>query len=188
MELALGTDPFDADSDDDGVLDGDEANFAEDTDGDGGINALDPDSDDDGIFDGTEAGVTLADADTDLAAGGFVADEDPASTTSPISADTDRGGACDGPVEREGCLVGEDLNANGRVDEARPTRTIRETTSPTRIRMACPMRRRSFGTDPADPDSDDDGLLDGTEVLGDNETDPLDPDTDGDGLCDGPPR
>ena len=52
-----------------------------------------------------------------------------------------------------------------------------------------------LGTDPEDPDSDDDGLLDGTEVRGGNPadpsdprnsiTDPLDPDTDGDRLCDG---
>jgi MYXO-CTERM domain-containing protein len=52
-----------------------------------------------------------------------------------------------------------------------------------------------LGTDPDDPDSDDDGLKDGTEVRGGNPanpddptnriTDPLDPDTDGDRLCDG---
>jgi len=52
-----------------------------------------------------------------------------------------------------------------------------------------------LGTDPDDPDSDDDGILDGTEVRGGNPanpddpqnriTDPLDPDTDDDLLCDG---
>jgi hypothetical protein len=52
-----------------------------------------------------------------------------------------------------------------------------------------------LGTDPEDPDTDNDGLLDGTEVRGgdvvdpDNPlnriTDPLNPDTDGDRLCDG---
>ncbi|MBN1947478.1 MAG: DUF4215 domain-containing protein [Bradymonadales bacterium] len=41
-------------------------------------------------------------------------------------------------------------------------------------------------TDPDNPDTDGDGLLDGTEVHGENPTDPLNPDTDGDGLCDGP--
>ena len=40
------------------------------------------------------------------------------------------------------------------------------------------------GTDPANPDTDGDGLLDGEEVYTDN-TDPNDPDTDGDGLKDG---
>lgn len=40
------------------------------------------------------------------------------------------------------------------------------------------------GTDPNDPDSDDDGLMDGTEVH-EAGTDPLDDDTDDDGLTDG---
>ena len=42
----------------------------------------------------------------------------------------------------------------------------------------------TYGTDPLDDDSDDDGLNDGLEVeLG--TTDPLDSDSDGDGLLDG---
>lgn len=41
------------------------------------------------------------------------------------------------------------------------------------------------GTDILDPDSDDDGLLDGVEVSGSNPTDPLDPDSDDDGCLDG---
>ena len=41
------------------------------------------------------------------------------------------------------------------------------------------------GTNPTDPDSDNDGLLDGTEVHGTNPTNPLDGDTDDDGLGDG---
>jgi hypothetical protein len=48
------------------------------------------------------------------------------------------------------------------------------------------------GTDPLDPDTDGDGILDGVEVNGgnpadprSNPTNPLDPDTDGDRLCDG---
>ena len=40
-----------------------------------------------------------------------------------------------------------------------------------------------FGTDPSNPDSDADGLLDGDEVSAG--VDPLDPDSDGDGLTDG---
>src|SRR5687768_15318320 len=44
VELAIGTDPDDTDTDDDGVIDGKEPSFNVDTDGDGLINALDPDS------------------------------------------------------------------------------------------------------------------------------------------------
>jgi hypothetical protein len=90
----LGTDPNDADSDDDGLLDGDEPNFASDSDGDGLINPLDPDSDNDGLFDGTESGVVAGDLgpDTDLGAGNFVPDGDASTTTSAWSrVDTDRG-------------------------------------------------------------------------------------------------
>jgi hypothetical protein len=47
FEVAIGTNPMDADTDDDGVIDGQEPNPADDTDGDGLINALDPDSDND---------------------------------------------------------------------------------------------------------------------------------------------
>lgn len=43
-----------------------------------------------------------------------------------------------------------------------------------------------YQTDPDDSDTDNDGILDGTEVYGSNPTDPTDPDTDDDGLCDGP--
>jgi uncharacterized repeat protein (TIGR01451 family) len=42
-----------------------------------------------------------------------------------------------------------------------------------------------LGTDECNPDTDGDGILDGTEVNGDNPTDPRDPDSDDDGLCDG---
>lgn len=43
---------------------------------------------------------------------------------------------------------------------------------------------REIGTDPLNPDTDGDGLTDGEEVLT-YKTDPLNPDTDGDGLKDG---
>ena len=44
----------------------------------------------------------------------------------------------------------------------------------------------TLGTLPDDPDSDDDGLTDGEEILDNpNPTDPLDPDSDDDGLLDG---
>jgi uncharacterized repeat protein (TIGR01451 family) len=106
-EAELGTDPQDADSDDDGVLDGAEANYADDTDGDGLINPLDPDSDNDGLFDGTEVGVTTAHADTDVGAGHFRPDADPATHTSMVDRDTDHGGVPDGA---------EDTDKDGQVD------------------------------------------------------------------------
>ena len=50
------------------------------------------------------------------------------------------------------------------------------------------MREYQLGTDPNDPDSDDDGLEDGPELVGAGArppTDPIDDDTDDDGLKDG---
>jgi len=99
--------PNDADSDEDGVRDGDEPDWNLDSDDDGAPNARDTDSDDDGILDGTEMGVTDPGPETDREAGGFVADADPTTTTSPIDADTDDGTVDDGV---------EDPNHDGRID------------------------------------------------------------------------
>lgn len=46
------------------------------------------------------------------------------------------------------------------------------------------VEEKQFGTDPASPDTDKDGLLDGDEIQI-HKTDPLKPDTDGDGILDG---
>ncbi len=108
VELAIGTNPFDADSDDDGVLDGAEVAYAEDSDGDGLINALDADSDDDGLFDGTELGLDCSNPDTDLLRHRCIADADQGATkTDPILLDSDHGGLLDGL---------EDINHDGRFD------------------------------------------------------------------------
>ncbi|WP_224367308.1 beta strand repeat-containing protein [Hyalangium versicolor] len=106
-EFQTGTDPHDADTDDDGVLDGNEQSPSEDSDGDGLVNALDPDSDNDGLFDGTEMAVASAHANTDTSKGSFIADVDPATSTSPLLADTDK----DGRKDSE-----EDANHNGKID------------------------------------------------------------------------
>ena len=189
LEVRLGADPMDADSDDDGVLDGAEPNFSTDTDGDGLINPLDPDSDDDGLFDGTELGVTMAPTGTDTTRGAFIADADPATRTSPLARDTDRGGVTDG---------NEDPNRNGRVDmgERDPNLAFDDAMRPTDSDMdgLSDALETSLGTNPMDPDSDDDGVLDGAEpnFAVDSDRDgtinALDPDSDGDGLFDGTER
>ncbi|XXF75166.1 Ig-like domain-containing protein [Myxococcaceae bacterium GXIMD 01537] len=107
LERELGLDPFDSDSDDDGVPDG--IDGITDTDKDGKIDALDPDSDNDGLLDGTELGVTAttAPAGTNKSSPNFVPDADPSTKTDPKKADTDGDGLKDGV---------EDKNKNGRVD------------------------------------------------------------------------
>ena len=99
-------DANDDDSDDDGIIDGNE-----DTDHDGIVdtNETDPceeDTDNDGLLDGTEIGLTAPQgSDTDLAV--FIADVHPATTTDPLDADSDDDGWLDGK---------EDTNHNGQVD------------------------------------------------------------------------
>ena len=106
-EIAAGTNPDDADTDDDGLIDDLETAWDSDSDGDGIVNAADYDSDDDALPDGLESGIDVPPASTDTSAGHFTADADPITTTNLLDPDTDGGGAPDGV---------EDANGNGQVD------------------------------------------------------------------------
>ncbi|MCK6549573.1 OmpA family protein, partial [Myxococcota bacterium] len=184
-ELALGTNPNDADSDDDGVVDGGEWNYSVDTDNDGTVNALDADSDGDGILDGTERGVTAPPAGTDVGAGNFVPDADPSTTTSPLLPDTDGGSVPDGveDVNHDGRVDVGELDPNDPTDDVPVVDTDGDGLSDD--------EEVAIGTDPSDADSDDDGVIDGAEpgygqdTDGDLAINARDPDSDGDGLLDG---
>ncbi len=188
LEEELGTNPNDADSDDDGVSDGQEPNPSVDSDGDGLVNAVDPDSDNDGLYDGTELGLGCSGAGTDAGAGHCVPDADGGETkTSPIDPDTDDGGASDGS---------EDANLDGEVDpgETNPTAGHGDddfqNTDSDGDGLGDSLEEE-LGSDPNDADSDDDGVLDGEEpnptddADGDGLINALDPDSDNDGLFDG---
>jgi hypothetical protein len=193
LEAQLGTRPGDRDSDDDGVLDGAEPNPRDDHDGDGLRNPRDPDADDDLLFDGTERGVTAAQRhpDTDLAAGVFVADADPSTTTRGLRRDSDGGGVRDGI---------EDRNRNGRTDsgETNPATAADDAGNGNTVDGdgdGLPDAVEALlGTAAADGDSDDDGLADGAEPNptwdsdGDGLLPAADPDSDNDGLFDGTER
>jgi len=186
FEMQIGSDPNDADSDDDGVLDGREANPAADSDGDGLINVLDADSDNDGLWDGTELGFDCSDPATDTSKNRCIPDGDKgATTTSPIDPDTDDGGVSDGS---------EDTNKNGQIDtgEGDPN----DPADDTNIKDSdgdglSDDFETQIGSDPNDADSDDDGVPDGKEANpaedsdGDGSINVLDPDSDNDGLFDG---
>jgi Cohesin domain len=101
------TEPDDADTDDDGILDG-----KEDANQNGIVDAgeTDPcnsDSDSDGIQDGTEIGLTSDDIGPDTDPSVFIPDADPSTHTNPLLEDTDGDGILDGQ---------EDADHNGRVD------------------------------------------------------------------------
>lgn len=189
------TDPLDRDTDDDGLIDGaEDANHngkventigATGTAGSGETDPNNVDTDGDGIQDGTEQGVTQGDpTDTDPAV--FVPDADPSNVTDPLDLDTDDGSIFDGV---------EDANHNGKVDAGEtipsagngpddagdPCTLPNSDCDNDKLTLA---QELALGTDPADPDTDNDGLIDGDEVqqIG---TDPRNPDTDGDGLTDG---
>ncbi|MFT5109603.1 MAG: hypothetical protein ACI9UA_005252 [Pseudoalteromonas tetraodonis] len=175
------TDPFDDDSDDDDLIDGDEVNTH-------GTDPTDADSDGDGLLDGEEieANTLPLDPDTDddnyndkfevdnLASGfdPLVDDssEDPdtdgldnggefANGTNALVADTDNDGANDGDE-----VSGDHNPYTGGVFGVAP----------------------GDRTDPLDDDSDNDDVSDGDETSDANGsvTDPNNPDTDGDGFGD----
>ena len=103
--MNVGLDYEDADTDDDGIIDGAEELWGSDTDGDGDVNAADSDSDGDGIPDGVEAGINQPHPDTQTNL--FTPDADPETVTDPLSQDSDGDGIPDGE---------EDRNQNGRLD------------------------------------------------------------------------
>lgn len=163
-ELALGTDPNNADSDADGMDDGfevdagldplDDSDAVEDGDGDGLDNITE-------YFIGTDPGA--ADTDRD----GIDDGDEQNLGTNPVAADSDGDGVRDGDELAAGTdpTVG-DSDGDGLNDGAERTR----------------------GTDPLEPDTDDDGVPDGLEVTaGLNPLDPADAagDLDADGLSNG---
>lgn len=159
-----GTDPFDNDTDDDGLLDpfevinegfnpnvGGEQSLDFDIDGlanlqeqAAGTDPNDSDTDDDGLIDSVETNT-----------GNYVDAND--TGTDPLASDSDSDGLLDGVETNTGIYI--DVN--------------------------------DTGTDPLDSDTDDDGLLDGVETntgsyinVNDTGTNPFDSDTDEDGLLD----
>jgi cysteine-rich repeat protein len=195
-EEEAGTDPADADTDDDGISDFDEINGTGPLEGIGPTDPTSDDSDGDGLSDGTEIGVVDRSTGTGSA---FVPDSDPSTTTDPLDDDTDDDGLLDGS---------EDANGNGAVDTTESDPNVPDTDGDglgdgleagldapegedTQGDFFVPDQDGSSSTDPFEEDTDGDGLLDGVEDANGNgrvdpgETDPRVPDSDLDGIPDG---
>ena len=106
IEESAYTDPNDADTDDDGIIDGDEDENQNGIVDEGETDPRNEDTDEDGIQDGTEQGLTAGHTDTDPLI--FVPDADAgATTTEPLNPDSDYDGLTDGQ---------EDTDQNGALD------------------------------------------------------------------------
>ena len=233
----FGTDPFNADSDGDGLQDGTELGFTQGTpDSFGGpvsfrpdadpsttTNPLNADTDGDGLTDGQEDSNSDGASPSSIGGTGTTGsgETDPNNPDSdgdglgdgqevnqvgsnPLDTDSDDGSVDDGtefgqgtnPVNNPGDDVLRDFDQDGRpdnVDTDDDNDGIPDN------------EEQGLGTDPFNPDTDGDGLQDGTEVgrtsAGPDSfggpvsfrpdadptttTNPLNPDTDGDGLTDG---
>jgi hypothetical protein len=181
LERTTGTSRTDSDTDDDGLLDGDEP--VTDTDGDGFEDARDCDSDGDGVRDGVEVGLTAADVGpgTDTGSACFRSDADPAGPpTDPRWADTDGGGLADGVEDwnRDGAFGPWETDPNDPADDL--------DTDADGVADVLELLGADASVD--DLDSDGDGVPDAVERLSDPDADGipafLDDDSDGDGVLD----
>jgi len=203
-EAQIGSDPQLADTDRDGLSDGDEVRIHgtspldADTDGDGlsdgeevethQTDPLSDDTDEDGLTDLAELqdhGTDPLQPDTD--GDGLTDREEVRDTgTDPLADDTDGDGLGDREeIEQHGtdpldADSDDDGLSDGREVDEIGTSPLDADTDDDRLPDGAEL---NAGTDPRDDDSDDDGLSDGAELL-DHRTDPLSDDTDLDGLTD----
>lgn len=159
VEKELGTNPKKADTDGDGLNDGEEMNRWK-------TNPLRADSDDDGLIDGAEViqhktDPRKADSDDDGLNDG---NEVNRHKTEPLKADSDGDGLNDGDEVNQ--YKTDPLKADSDGDGLSDGAEVQ------------------YKSDPLKTDSDGDGLSDGAEV-NQTKTDPAKADTDGDGLSDG---
>jgi MYXO-CTERM domain-containing protein len=188
LEDTIGSDKNDADTDDDGLLDGQEIDPSLDTDDDGLPNVRDVDSDNDALYDGTEAGKGCSDPATSEAANHCIPDADPNTTTLPVLADSDGGGARDGSEDanRDGAVGPGEMDPAKVDDDALVADTDSDGLSDD--------LEIDLGSTTNDTDTDDDGVPDGSEANpaddndGDGTFDVLDADSDNDALKDGTER
>ncbi|MCB0974708.1 MAG: DUF11 domain-containing protein [Actinobacteria bacterium] len=202
IEGVLGTNPNDADTDNDGLTDGDEVLVH-------GTNPTNPDTDGDGLTDGQEVNTTgtdptLADTDGDGLTDG---QELNLTDTDPLDPDTDGDGLTDGEevlvhhtdpndvdTDGDGVNDGDEVDAGSDpLDACDPNPAADCADDDADGDGLSDEDEADLGTDPDNSDTDGDGVNDGDEVIdGSDPLDPCDPDdstaaclgtdSDGDGL------
>ncbi len=192
------TDPFNPDTDNDGLNDREEIiakthPLLPDTDGDGlrdgeevhrwGTNPLSGDTDGDGLGDMQETvrgtSPTLADTDSD----GLNDRVEVSRGTDPLRADTDNDGIPDGLETTSSPLI-RDTDGDGVPDGEESALSLRQTDEDFDSDGLYDGVELRIGTDPKRPDTDNDGATDYAEHYA-LMTDPRNPDSDGDGVPDG---
>lgn len=207
-EFALvSSDPFNQDTDRDGIMDGSEIRGVnewacrtsprlEDSDADGltdiqeiRSNPCQGDTDEDGLSDGDELnhGTDPLDPDTDQD-GLMDGPEVHRYNTNPLITDSDGDGLKDGEEALRYFTqpLNPDSDEDGLGDAEEKNRYDTNPLAPDTDGDGLTDKGevQSYNTDPLVPDTDGDELRDGDEVQSYN-TDPLNPDTDGDGITDG---
>ena len=181
-EKAIGTDPYNPDTDGDGLKDGEEV-YTYHTD------PLKPDTDGDNLTDYDEifkykTNPVNADTDSDKLNDG----EEIARKTDPNNADTDGDKLLDGDevLVYKTDPLNPDTDGDGLSDgdEVLKYNTNPKAKDTDEDGLSDGDEVNIYKTNPAQADTDGDKLSDGLEVLT-YKTDPLKPDTDGDGLTDG---
>lgn len=181
-ELSQGTSPFDADTDADGLGDGEELNEY-------GTDPTTSDTDDDRLNDGEEINEYDTDPlrpDTD-SDGLDDGDELEEYETKPLEVDTDSDGLEDGKeIDVGSDPTREDTDSDGLDDasEVKEHGTDPADTDSDNDELSDREEVEEYDTNPTRTDSDSDGLEDGEE-LRDHDTDPTVADTDNDDLEDG---
>lgn len=196
IEITLGTDELDSDTDNDGILDGDEDANHNGTIEASETNPLDADTDDDGISDGEEITFLLDPLDSDTDNDGLNDGLEIGRTTKISNGESDEsevpflGTAAFWVPDSDPATITDPLDPDSDNDGL--------SDGPLDVTSVCIGGEdlNSDGSDigetsPLDADTDDDGLADGNEDLDGNgfiggmETDALNSDTDSDGLNDG---
>ncbi|MHA2202980.1 MAG: hypothetical protein ACW991_04770, partial [Candidatus Hodarchaeales archaeon] len=165
LSLDPASDPLDADTDDDGLIDGLEGTLLPER--NVTTNFFNPDTDGDSLPDGIEIALELdpsdPDSDNDLILDG---DEFFIFNTNPHYPDTDYDG-----VDDYWELFVSHSNPHSADSDGDGLKDASEI--------------YTYGTDPMDEDSDNDDITDRDELI-EFGTDPMNPDSDGDGIRDGP--